>query len=76
MECFPAENYLRIKKHFGIVERKKRYTGGTDMNNRAIVRILLLICAAALLVLGVSHGQYEETLQKAIMICLECVGIG
>lgn len=31
---------------------------------------LLLLC------LGIWNGQYEDIYRKAIMICLECIGIG
>ncbi|MBO5373277.1 MAG: hypothetical protein J6A75_11265 [Lachnospiraceae bacterium] len=31
---------------------------------------------AAFLMVGFFYGQLEEIYQKAIMICLECIGIG
>jgi len=30
----------------------------------------------ALLVVGIFGGQLEEIYRKAVMICLECIGIG
>lgn len=40
------------------------------------VRILLLAVAAIMIVAGIYEGQPESVLQKAIHICLECIGIG
>ncbi len=36
----------------------------------------LLGLAAALAAVGVLRGEYLEVLQKAVRICLECIGIG
>ena len=40
------------------------------------VGILLLIAGIAAMVLGISQGEHTEVFQKAIRICLECIGIG
>lgn len=37
---------------------------------------LLLALGAALTGAGVFLGQYTAVLQKAVRVCLECVGIG
>ena len=36
----------------------------------------LLVLAAVLIVIGVTQGQPGQVLNKAINVCLECVGIG
>lgn len=32
--------------------------------------------AAGLLAVGVSRGEFVETLRNAVLICLSCIGIG
>ncbi len=43
-------------------------------------RLLLRVAAAVLgvgcVAAGLAMGQYRDTLQKAVLVCLECVGIG
>ncbi len=41
-----------------------------------IVRVALLVCAVALIVLGVCNGGMRDVLIKAINICTECIGLG
>jgi hypothetical protein len=36
----------------------------------------LLAAGAALLTIGLARQEHREVLQKAVMICLECIGIG
>ena len=43
---------------------------------RLFLRIAIGITGAAALLLGLLQGGYRDTLQKAIRICLECIGIG
>ena len=40
------------------------------------LRYAVLALALALAVLGVIQGQHEQVLEKAVRICMECVGIG
>lgn len=37
---------------------------------------IILFVAVSLIVIGAIKGQNQMVLQKAIKICLECVGIG
>lgn len=43
---------------------------------RQIAQISIGVVGAAALILGLVQGGYTDTLQKAIRICLECIGIG
>ena len=40
------------------------------------IAVFLLAFGALLLVLGLCQGEYRDTLNKAIRVCLECIGIG
>lgn len=41
-----------------------------------IFTVVLFLIAIALIVIGAKMGGATEVLQKASMICLECIGIG
>lgn len=40
------------------------------------LRLIIGAVGAVLIVAGVCRGEYAVTLNKAIHICLECIGIG
>ena len=46
------------------------------MTKRQAVQWALGICGLALLILGAAQGGYQNTMAKAIRICMECIGIG
>ncbi len=48
------------------------------MKNRrtAAVRYAVLAAGAAFVLIGMLRSEFEEVLQKAVKICLECIGIG
>ena len=37
---------------------------------------IMFILMAVFLVIGIVQGQFAVIWQKAVMICLECIGIG
>ena len=41
-----------------------------------ILRTMLLVCAAAMIAVGVSRGEMGIVLTKAVNLCLECIGLG
>ena len=41
-----------------------------------IVRLLFLAAAVAMMIVGVANGEAGTVWQKAVNICLECIGIG
>lgn len=41
-----------------------------------IIKSIIFAVAAAFIVVGIARGDYADTLHKAIIICLECIGIG
>ena len=43
---------------------------------KAVIQLTLLAAGAAMLCFGVMRGEADIVLNKAIRLCLECVGIG
>lgn len=43
---------------------------------RPYLKYVLLLLGAAFIAVGVLRGEYLVVLKKAVMICLECIGIG
>lgn len=50
--------------------------GGEKRKGIFFARLLLGLLGIAALLLGILQGSYQDTLSKAVRICLECVGIG
>lgn len=47
----------------------------SDKKNVRIWSITLTL-GIILLIIGINEGQLEDIYRKAVMICLECIGIG
>ena len=43
---------------------------------RNILRIALFLVAVIMLAVGIADGEVQTVFQKAVNICLECIGIG
>lgn len=46
------------------------------IDKTAAVRFGVLLAALVLLGTGVANREYQSVQQKAVKICLECIGIG
>lgn len=47
------------------------------MKNKVwIVPTCLLLAGFLLIILGIGRGEHQTVLDKAVRICLECMGIG
>lgn len=62
-----VNNEINTDKKKDTVQKHKKITG---------FRIVTGVLGAALLVGGLWQGEYTVTLNKAVRICLECIGIG
>ncbi|MBQ3551788.1 MAG: hypothetical protein IJA35_01330 [Clostridia bacterium] len=43
---------------------------------RYLVPSLLIAVAAVFIYVGIARGEHDQVLNKAIAICMECIGIG
>ena len=43
---------------------------------RLQLRIVTAVLGVGFVAAGLAMGQYWDTLQKAVLVCLECVGSG
>ena len=46
------------------------------MKKRSIISLALLAAGLAFIVIGAVRGEANPVMQKAIMICMECIGLG
>ena len=44
--------------------------------NLVFLRAIVFALGAVFLVLGIWRGEPAEVMRKAVVICLECIGIG
>ncbi len=44
--------------------------------NIILARVLTFVAGAGMLGTGILNSEYKTVLQKAIKVCLECIGIG
>lgn len=44
--------------------------------NRTGLRLLILCAAVILIIVGLVNKDYMDVFGKAVMICMECIGIG
>lgn len=40
------------------------------------IKYILILAAIVLLAVGIQQGDAQAVLQKAVNICLECIGVG
>ena len=45
-------------------------------SGRAVLSLLLVLSGVAMIAVGLLRAEQETVLQKAVHICLECIGIG
>ena len=45
-------------------------------NKRVFIGATLAFVGAFLMLSGIAEGQHSDVFEKAVRICLECIGIG
>ncbi len=61
------------------IKQKTEISNGTPAtSNKKIIitRLVILLTAIAILILGFFAGGYADVLTKAVNICTECIGLG
>ena len=43
---------------------------------RTILRVMLLSIGATMIAIGLAQGEATAILRKAVIVCMECIGIG
>jgi len=54
---------------------KAKLRWGTFMKKK-IISYAILLLAVVFIIVGVMQSGYQDTLRRAAVVCLECVGIG
>ncbi|MDR2444491.1 MAG: hypothetical protein LBD44_00945 [Spirochaetaceae bacterium] len=68
-------------EYMGINSKRRKRRGEpaaltlTDRTRR-LVRVALIICGALFIAAGIARGDAAALWQKAVFVCLECIGIG
>lgn len=58
------------------LQRLHRSFERTDFSMKRLSGVLLLIAGFAMMCAGLLRGEAAIILQKAIVLCLECIGLG
>lgn len=53
-----------------------KYIGNNSFKIRQLLRILLIGIGISFIYIGANRGEVSAVFDKAIRLCLECVGIG
>ena len=40
------------------------------------IKVLIFLASITFIIIGISHGEFNDVYQKARLICLDCIGIG
>ena len=48
----------------------------SNFNRHSFLKTVVLLLGIVMMVIGLHRGEALEILRKAIVICLECIGIG
>ena len=43
---------------------------------RLVIPVLILTAGMVMMIIGIQRGELQSILQKGVVVCLECIGIG
>ncbi|MCR5118473.1 MAG: thioredoxin [Lachnospiraceae bacterium] len=46
------------------------------IKSKTVIRIVLVLAALGMMIIGLHEGGFSDVLNKAVRICYECIGIG
>ncbi|MDE6719409.1 MAG: hypothetical protein K2J68_06080 [Treponemataceae bacterium] len=69
-----AEN--KSQSEFGLLAKVKWQSCFSKLLQKSFFKISLLLIATAFIAIGISRGENTLVLQKAVRICMECIGLG
>ena len=69
-----AENKSQSK--IGMSAKDRRHNFFSKLPQKKFFKISLLLVAAAFIAIGILCGENTLVLQKAVRICMECIGLG
>ena len=59
-----------------MAQHHRNLIGEYRMKLKEYLSVLFLLLGILLIVLGIARGESEVVWEKAVKICLECIGIG
>ena len=71
IDIYSAHDMLPI-----VPQRLFQESSGDVMSRRNMIRTVVFGVGILLFIGGIFQGGYTDTLQKAVKICMECIGIG
>ncbi len=66
----------KLQSEFETSAKGERRFSFSNFAQKKIFKIALLLFAAAFIAIGISRGENTLVLQKAVRICMECIGLG
>ncbi|MDE7291954.1 MAG: hypothetical protein K2N58_07905 [Treponemataceae bacterium] len=66
----------KSQSEFGLPAKDKWQSCFSKLLQKNFFKISLLLIATAFIAIGISRGENTLVLQKAVRICMECIGLG
>lgn len=66
----------KLQSEFETSVKSERRFSFSNFAQKKFFKIALLLFAAAFIAIGILRGENTLVLQKAVRICMECIGLG